>query len=345
MKKTSSKFGALVFATLLSVLLGCDAPYDTEITPSIDDNTNPIKLVGNTLKFATIKDYESIFENLGTISLPEFTSFKNYTEMDSYNLRFSDNGQSYLDELEGSIILELLDKDGMIIIEDNLIFLDFENKVTVLTKEHSLKESILKRNYNDTRITVFSFEDDVLEIIQTQPEHIESQSEDIKQNLRVMQNCPGTFPIGSTTPTMNGNGCDSRKCELEQIYNGGPGGHDYRAKMKHVYQPVGIYFRLKSELEFHRRSHPSGSWSAYPTSMNITYWGSYKPNNRSTENISGCQDGCQGCFPQPVNTLKVQKVHWESTRRLTQYNIYGIYEYFTYNLGTDAVQLYNIQRN
>lgn len=83
--------------------------------------------------------------------------------------------------------------------------------------------------------------------------------------------------------------------------------------------------------------------------MTITYWGSFKPKNRSTINISARYDECQGCGPVIGNTDKVQKIHHEAERRLTSYNLYGIFEV---HLGgnhaqsgyPDVFQLHNIQR-
>lgn len=346
MKNNNKKKLGVLVAIVVACLYGCEQPHDDEMVPIAEDGP-PVQLINGTLKFATAQHYENYFDDAESFDIPEFTSMAKASANigNPANERTSHEDQSYMEEWEDALILDLLDEDGMIIIEENLIFLDFENRIAAVTEDHSLRADILNGNYDDNRISVFSFEDDVLEIIGSEPDYIEQKSEETKENLRMMQNCPGTFPPGSTALPMNGHGCDDRKCELTQIYPGNPGGHDYRAIMTHVYQAAAIYFRLKSELTFHRRSHPNGSWSAYPTDMNITYWGSFTPRNRATVHLSGCYDQCQGCSPPPANRQKVQKIHHEAGRRLTQYNLYGIYQYYSYNLGTLAIQLYNIQRN
>uniref|UniRef100_UPI00258DD364 hypothetical protein n=1 Tax=Algoriphagus sp. TaxID=1872435 RepID=UPI00258DD364 len=44
-----------------------------------------------------------------------------------------------------------------------------------------------------------------------------------------------------------------------------------------------------------------------------------------TVTLDACYTDCQGCGPQPANTEKVQKIHHESGRRLTQVNLNMIF--------------------
>lgn len=354
MKKFYRNSASLLGVVFLAALCGCQDSPDEELSPYLQE-TVPVQLVDGTLKFATAKDYEDVYEDFKSFAVPEFISMKvhhNSNWSASSNLRVSEEGQTFLEDLDDAIILELLDKDGMVIIKDYLIFLDFENLVAAVTEDHSLREELLNRNYDDDRISVFSFKDDVLEIISEGPDFMEEKSEGTKENLRVLSMCPGIYPPGSTTPPLVGVVIDGRKCEYSSTWINRTTGWAYRATAVHVYQPAAIYFRLKSEIAHHKMPPTSGTdWSAEASDMNVTYWGSFTPRNRSTVHLSACWDQCQGCWPQPANRQKVQKVHHEAARRLTQYNLFGIYQV---KIGGEhssaggtrlAFRLRNIQRN
>jgi len=167
-------------------------------------------------------------------------------------------------------------------------------------------------------------------------------------NLRILT-CPGTPRPGLSLPfrpfTNNPDPFEDRAVDYESE----PvtfGVYQYKTRAKHTYQAAAIYFRLKSELEHYRRVNDFSSlWSPHPDpTMSITYWGSFKPKNRSTVNLDACFNQCQGCSPQPANIEKVQKVHHEAGRRLDQINLSGIYRGTLGNI-TYEYRLHRIVRN
>lgn len=311
------------------------------------------QLVEGTLKFSTANVYENYFNNPEILSIPEFISMSEAIHKIGYgpNNRNAEDIAPYLQEWKDASILNLLDEDGMIIIGKYLIYLDFENKIVAVTDEHSLKETILSKNFDDPRIHIFSFEDDVLELLDSDPDFIEQKSADNKENYRVMS-CPGSFPPGTPVnivPNASGTNCSDKKCDYTRPHYQ-EGDFQYRVIATHVYQPAGIYFRLKSELVNQRRPI-GGSWTSQrDDSMRITFWGNMTPKNRSTIQLSDCNDICQGCWPPPADRDKIQKIHHEAARSLTQYILYGIYEF---NLGgnhassgySDYFELYRIKSN
>lgn len=238
----------------------------------------------------------------------------------------------------------------MVIIGDFLIKLDFFSKKAFVTKNLGRILNFKEEVYDFEDVSEYDFEDDVLEdLFRDTNSGIEDLNKEVTENARINgTGCPGTFPPGSSFPSSIGDNCDYRKCQWTSIYS--EAGWSYKAEAKHVYQAAAIYFRLKSEIaHFKNNQSNSTGWSTEPSpGMTITYWGSYTPRNRSTVNISSCYDECQGCGPIIAYKDKVQKIHWESGRRLTSYNLSGIFEV---HLGgnhaqsgyPDVFQLYKIQ--
>jgi len=258
------------------------------------------------------------------------------------------NESEVIFDFQDSYLLELLDTNSMIMIDKYLIKLDFSSQRAYVTDNFKKRQSMIDGEYSE--VLSFSFEDELLEILFESNVEYENKVKSIGESSRILS-CPGSYPPGSTFPPMIFNSsCDSRKCEWVSIHQ--EAGWEYKAEAMHAYQAAAIYFRLKTEIaHFKRNINTSSSWSSEPDpNMNIVYWGNFTPNNRSTVTLSGCYDSCQGCNPPPANRQKVQKIHHEAGRRLTSYNLYGI---FDVQLGgnhaasgyPDVFQLINIQEN
>lgn len=304
-------------------------------------------------KFPTVADYEEVLELKNLQEIPDFVSFADLVENpknpESKIARIWQE-DDFLRDFSDAYILEILDSNSMVIIEEYLIKLDFSIKKAFVTKNLDRILNFKETQYVFDDVSEYDFEDDVLEdLFGDTYSANEVSNEGGTVNARVNgTGCPGSFPAGSTFPSSIGDNCDSRKCQWTSIYS--EGGWSYKAEAKHVYQAAAIYFRLKSEIaHFKNNESNSTGWSAEPSpGMTITYWGSYTPKNRSTVAISSCYDQCQGCGPIIANQDKVQKIHWEEGRRLTSYNLSGIFEV---HLGgnhaqsgyPDVFQLYKIQ--
>lgn len=325
-----------------------------ENDPAVSSTNLSLENVYGLREFPSVYEYEKALnlkelkELPGFVSLAEVVSNQKNTTSEAGRIWKEDE---WLSEFTDAFLLEIIDSYGMVKIENYLIKLDFKKRRALVTKNMNRLISFRNELYEFDDVTAFGFEDDVLEILFGEysgeaelPDEIE------KDNARILgTGCPGNHAPGSSFPPMTGIDCDSRKCQWLRIYNEAT--WSYKAEAKHVYQAAAIYFRLKSEIA-HFKNNPSNSfgWSSEPSpGMTITYWGSFKPKNRSTRNLSGCYDQCQGCGPVISNKDKVQKIHYEAGRRLTSYNLYGIFEV---HLGgnhapsgyPDSFQLHNIQR-
>ncbi len=184
------------------------------------------------------------------------------------NLRISQEGFDEISSWEGSTLLEILDKDGFVILEEYLIFLNFNNQTAVVSTNLELKESILKGDILDEEIRLFSFNDDVIGLLEINSPSTMSKTQ---YNARIMT----VFnPLAYTVTA----GCGWDKCDNSQNYGdiirvGNYGGtFRYRLDAKHVYNAAAISFKLYSKSK-HMRKPEDGSlvWTATPTTQYI-FW-------------------------------------------------------------------------
>lgn len=344
------KLGIITLFAGIVCIYSCDG-IDSN-SPFTEENFSS-DIIQGVRKFSTVSDYELI---LKTHSLPEYPEFISMSKVisdplisDSESARIWQEDE-FLNDLSDAFLLEIIDSDGMIIIEDYLIKLDFNKRLAFVTDNLDRLVDFRNEVYDFNDVESYDFEQDVLGILFGEDESKTDQTEkDSKENARIAgDGCPGAYPPGSLFPPKIGSGCDSRKCQWTRIYS--EAGWSYKAEAKHVYQAAAIYFRLKSEIaHFKNNESNSTGWSSEPIpGMTITHWGSYTPKNRSAVQLSSCYDLCEKCGPVIANTDKVQKIHWEEGRRLISFNLYGIYEV---HLGgshaqsgyPDVFQLYNIQ--
>jgi len=249
------------------------------------------------------------------------------------NLRIKEEVKNSISEFMDTPLLKMLDKDGLIAIGGYFIALDFERELAAVTKESNKVNLIRNKEYDDISIQLYSFEDELLQIlfgnegISKYLTYINEVSDG--RNLRI-QECPGTPRPGLSLlfrPTTSLPNPTSNR-QTEWSFDSPPiNGRQYRIRAKHAYQAAAVYFRLKSELEHYARNFDQSSIFSPERDpfASITYWGDFTPNNLSRRFLDGCWTECQGCWPQPANTNKVQKVHWEAGRRLTQVNLHMIF--------------------
>jgi hypothetical protein len=172
----------------------------------------------------------------------------------------SDESIQSMKEFEGSLILDILDTEGMVIIDQKLFFLDFVNRVVAVTSNLDLRPELKNRDFENERIYLFSFKDDVIGLLEEGSKGtILSFDEYSKENLRL-----NAFYVGSN--------CDWDEC---RYVNDTPGdqGIDYRVETKHVYQSSGIYFKLFSQAKHMKRNlYPLYSGQSTYIEMTYDFW-------------------------------------------------------------------------
>jgi len=297
-----------------------------------------VRVKEGTLHFPTAQIFENYMlgnEDYAVVNKESFESlFSLAGNQLRPNLRISEEEKTALTEFMDTPLLKILDQDGLVAIGEYYILLDFSERLAAVTKEPSKVQSLKLRKYNDSSIQLYSFEEELLTIlfgnIQESSKLNEFQNRLSNPNMRIQSCSSGTPKPGlnlSFRPeTTNPNPTVDRQEEWSLTSND-IGGRQYRIRAKHAYQAAAIYFRLKSELEHYTRLNDATS-PFNPLKdpfASITYWGSFTPNNRSTITLDGCYTECQGCTPPPANTEKVQKIHHESGRRLTQVNLNMIF--------------------
>jgi hypothetical protein len=276
-----------------------------------------------------LKEYEVIGED-SFLSLASVIG-----DFQSENLRLSEDQYSKTSDFRDTPLLSMLDKDGMLVIDDYIISLDFENQVAGVTKDKILIPLLRAKDFSHTGIKVYTFEEELLNILfgnEGISKYLNNEmGVDTGDNMRILE-CPGTPRPGLNLPyrpTPAAGVTNPREDRVTSFSLDTPpiGGYIYRINAKHAYQAAALYFRLKSELEHYRRTDdPTSIFSPdQDPFMSISYWGDFTPARRSKVFLDFCWEDCEGCWPQPANRQKVQKVHWEAGRRLTQVNLYGIY--------------------
>jgi hypothetical protein len=236
-------------------------------------------VIQGTLRIDSFDQYEHLItgqEKIGDIAFVSFQENFNQLINSGTNLRISQEGFNEITQWDGSLLLELLDKDGFVILEDYLIYLNFNNRTAVVSTDLSLKEQIVAGDISSEDIRLFSFEDDVIGLLETNSPSTVSKS---GYNLRVLYN----FNPLAATVIIN---CVWDKCDNSQYFNdpfngdiiglgNGGGTFRYRLDAKHVYQAAAISFKLFSKGK-HMRKPEDGSlfWTAQSTS--IYFWYDYE---------------------------------------------------------------------
>lgn len=219
-----------------------------------------IEVRGKTLSFADFESYENAIQDPKEILSLDFQSIAKLTKTESAssNARiFSDEESKALEEYQGSLILDILDEDRMVIIEDKLFHLDFINRLVAVTSNSSLRESLKNGEYDSNEVFLFSFEDNVLDLLEIGSHGTVNSLKELKQRSK---------NENLFTVTV---GCDWDECRFVQDVPGDQG-MDYRIEAKHVYQSSGIYFKLFSQVKHMKKSSPP-LYSGESTYIEISY--------------------------------------------------------------------------
>ncbi|MHA7129541.1 hypothetical protein [Algoriphagus namhaensis] len=258
-------------------VISCSSEQDFEpnLLPS-----NEIEIAGGTLNIPDFGFYERLIENQEEIQLGSFVSLASTingeTQLSS-NSRLSDNGQNALLEFESTILLDILDEDGFVIIDNKLFFLDFNTELVAVTSDLELRQNLLEGNYENENILLFDFEDDVIGILEDGGESTVNPVE-AKARIAASQIFDPNAPL--LTDGCAWNKCDNSKYDSHKIYQVAGTNLRYRLEAKHVYQSAGIYFKLISEAK-HMRSNDGILYQPENTSISIRYDYIYTSKKRS----------------------------------------------------------------
>lgn len=265
MKKQTKAWSFLLSATTAILIGGGCQEIQLDESSSLQPELE-YKLVNGTLHFPSIEDYDNLFKKTELLQIPGFQSLAKSLpsplDSDSKNLRFTNEELGILKDLEGSQILEILDSDQMVIIGENLFHLDFFNRVVAVTSNLQLRQDLIQKRYNDPSVRLFSFDDDVLDLVI-------SGSESTVPNLNDFSNANSGKTDSSQRLSSVGQNCDWNTCKLEDVQPGTSGTTSYRLQAEHKYIALGIYFELFSKAD-HSRTGGLG-WVSQGTQM-IIFW-------------------------------------------------------------------------
>ncbi|GMQ28157.1 hypothetical protein [Algoriphagus confluentis] len=276
MKKNAKILSKSLLGLMIWGGISCTTSLDEEIP--LELASPGVEVIEGTLKVNSFDTYEELITGEEKIGFGDFLSFqKQFDEIrkSGENLRISQEGYNEIKAWEGSTLLELLDQDGFIILEDYLIYLNFNNRTAVVSTDLNLKDEILSGDISSESIRLFKFEDDVIGLLEiNSPSTVEKSY----YNARILSSYdPFAYTIIG--------GCGWDKCDNSTTfgssavtggdivgfgYNGGT--FRYRLDAKHVYQNAAISFRLLSEAK-HMRKPEDGSvfWTSQSTSLYFWY--------------------------------------------------------------------------
>ncbi len=271
-----------------------------------------LEVKGNTLSFSDFKFYEQSIQDPQKILSLDFPSIARLTKDGnaSSNARiFSDEETKALEEYQGSLILDILDEDGIVIIEDRLFRLDFANRSVAVTPNLSLRESLKNGEFESEEIYLFSFDDDVIGILDADENPYEGKIQNKTDGFRI-QSCP--INSGPLVPNTSSE-CSWDVCSWASEYS--ENNYLYRAEAKNAYQSAGIYFRLKTEIKHMRRQLGTTSlFGDTSADLAFNYIGYFRSKRSGSvqRNINDCMY---------VNNHRLDKTHYESSRGLEYFEL------------------------
>lgn len=264
MNKRLKNFGGIIL--LGATLSACITDQNEDVSQLSQEKGLEVK--GKTLSFADFESYENAIQDPKEILSLDFQSIAKLTKTESAssNARiFSDEESKALEEYQGSLILDILDEEGMVIIDDKLFYPDFLNRLVKVTSDLSSRESLKNGEYDSNEVYLFSFEDDVIGLLQ--------------QGSIGTQNAKNKNNQTNGRITAVGTNCSWDQCRYDNNISGNTG-YEYRIEAKHVYQASGIYFKLFSQAKHMKRNSPP-LYSGEPTEIRISwdYWYKSKKNS------------------------------------------------------------------
>ena len=292
----------VVFMFNAFLIGACDQVEEPNLSTELE-STNGLNLVEGILSFDSKESYEDFIINSKSNFLEGFTNLESAlnAEMGRPNSRISEDVVKELEDLEGSSLLKALNSDQMVIIDSILFYLDFENKVVACTKNYELKSELLEKEYFIDGVSLYSFEDEVLELIDNgTPSTV---------NSREMLFCSDRKATG--TMKTNSNSYIDPVAEW-----------DYKVELKHGYQKVGIYFSLMTQIKHVGRpmeASPITPWAGTNTYLHLERYTKFKRRCGSTHEGS-----------TPITESWDNKINFrphESTTALARYKIESLYTY------------------
>lgn len=325
MKKQLKNFGGIF---LLGATLSACISEQTEDLLEISQE-NRIEVNGKTLSFADFESYENAIQDPKEILSLDFRSIAKLTKAErasSTGRILSDEESKALEDYQGSLILEILDEDRMVIIDDKLFHLDFVNRLVAVTSDLSLRESLKNEEYDSNEVYLFSFEDDVIGILEDDGNFSEGKVQNRIDNFRILS-CP--INSGPLVPNVSSD-CSWDVCSWASEYS--ENNYLYRAEAKNAYQSAGIYFRLKTEIKHMRRQLGTTSLFGDTTADLAFHYIGYFKSKKS----GSVQRNIDSCLADLNHRL--DKIHYESSRGLDYFELGA-----TFNVhlgGTHAISGY-----
>lgn len=298
-------FGGLFLGLIAIGFVGCKKEFSSDNVVKGKTEINEDIIVNkDILSFKTFEAYEKFVGMEADVDREQIlkaiknSGFKNYLDSKSTELiaKSEENSDSlYDDSTEDNDDMDeffgqLLNKDGAIFIDNYLFKLDFLNKNVYAIKtnmvDNNYKTLINKLNNLGQDVLIFSFDDDVIDLI---------------------NNSDGF--IGKAGKSCSGSNVN--KQEWVQYYDNNAKGSKrirYRCKLRLRYTNLGIYHWLTTKFT-HQKKKGGGAWLNDYNSFSIGYEVTYY------NNAGGQYGNITHYPPNNINHLE----YWAKTKTITHY--------------------------
>lgn len=230
------------------MLIGCDG---SKVPSAPTPRKEYVKTTNGIMTFDSIEEYKDYFSNKHLIDNTGFTPLS--TKINQLPVTPSEAGlASSLNDFSGSILIEILNEDAMVIIAEHLYHVDFEHEKVAVSSNLTLVSALLRKEYENPAIKVFDFADDVLFLV----EHPDESEE----NGCMAASC-GEVSVLKQAPT-----------KIIERYEDRNTGYRYKCTAQQQFQQAGIYFSLMTQITHEKQPlDESGSmeWSPAPTFLKI----------------------------------------------------------------------------
>ncbi len=253
-----------VFLCMTTLYFSCNSNDEESVEITTPEQSLSIK--DGMLKFASVEDYENMLDNdlLSSEELKakvaSYTSFTSLHKVIQGRKLAGKNSELVEDKFleEGSPVLNILNKDGMLTIGKWTLSIDLNHGIVgVINSTDNETISALKtRDFENANIRWYGTEDDVLSLLEDDAvstltmasfsERMHMTSQPVNHLSRRTTDCGIGESLDSSTFFLK----DKKVIKSEVVCGSGFDCKRWLADAKHVYQKAGIYFSLQSKIKY-----------------------------------------------------------------------------------------------
>lgn len=295
-----------------------------------EDQKANVEVKDDLLSFKTFEDYDKALSERGEF-VARFSSFNSISKNLSKETTANQKRQEDIPaDYEDYGILDLLNEDGMIKIGEFTFKLDFVKEVVaaVSGEDETVLELLKNEDYQNEGIMLFSFNDDVLTLLE------EGSSGTItKRELESGRYKDGETDIANkmndfcsiSGPVLTESAWDKKTVQERVECTDASGNCKFwLADAKHTYQATGIYYSLQSKIKY-RGDVPCANNAPYARNTYLYYSVFYEYERRRRFQSPEYESGTASDFNNSANEISYRA--YEGSRSLESFTLNTTYRY------------------